>query len=489
MTNPSLHTPPGPPPLPGVGPSQAVGRRGRPRRGKKGKAETQPVLAERLLRYVTRNPRTVVAVGLVLTYVWRWHDFHGLFVALRLAAIFSVLSWLYLIVEPRAGALVAAVKRPYGAFIMLWTVWMLAGVPGALRPDVAWSFWYDIHFKNVLLFLFLAGTLANLKNLQILILANVVGLAPGIFFYMKGGMLWHWTPYSMYDRNDLALLFNMTVPVAVWSGVALKEKWAQAVAWTIAILAVTCIIGTGSRGGLLALAISSLLILVAFEGLSRKAKAAFLAFVAVLLVTAPDAYWDRMRTMLNPSEDYNLTDDHGRVEIWKRAIEYTKQRWTFGVGANNFSVAEVTMRQDRVRVAGARGAVTHNSFLQVAAETGLPGLVFFVGALLTSLWALVAQRRRLRKTRDDRLGNIAQLTELVALCLIAFIVGGFFLSQAYFSYLMVLFAIVAALEYVGEREIRAWKAQKAQARAHAAALATAHANTHVVGSGPYTRVG
>ena len=56
------------------------------------------------------------------------------------------------------------------------------------------------------------------------------------------------------------------------------------------------------------------------------------------------------------------------------------------------------------------------------------------------------------------------MCDLVTLCLTAYMVGGFFLSQGYFSYLMVLMALVAGLQYTGEESLKRWKAEKRAAR-------------------------
>jgi hypothetical protein len=43
------------------------------------------------------KPRTMLMGLLLLTYVWRFHDLSGLIAPLRLAAIATVGSWLYLL--------------------------------------------------------------------------------------------------------------------------------------------------------------------------------------------------------------------------------------------------------------------------------------------------------------------------------------------------------------------------------------------------------
>jgi len=408
-------------------------------------------------------------VGLILTFTWRWHDLSPVLVVFRLLAIFTVLSYAFLLFKPRLGVLRAAFKRPYVVCLCLWTLWMLAGVPTALDSTVAWDFWRGFQLKNLLLFVFVASTLASLRDLHLAVLANIAGMSAAVFFYIKMGMPQGWTPFSMYDRNDLALLFNMTIPMVAWAGVSLREGWARTTAWIILVAAVVCVIGTQSRGGLLALAVSSVFFLIRFKGVGAKAKTGFVVSIAVVLLMAPDAYWERMSTILNPQDDYNITSETGRIEIWKRGLNYTRDNWVFGVGAENFPIAEVVLGDVRdYRPGTLQGHVTHNSFLQIASENGVPGLLLFLAAFGWAFHGLSRTARRLRKTRDPTHASMAQLCDLMALSLVTYMVGGFFLSQGYFSYVMVLMGLVAGTEYVAEKHLSSWRhRRRGQARARA----------------------
>lgn len=404
-----------------------------------------------MVRNAVLNQRIFVAVALILVYVWRWQDFSPGIARLRVAAITTVASWAFLALAPNWPTLRVALRRPYTIGLLLWTAWMAVGIPVALNPDVAWEFVSGLQLKNVLFFLFLASTLSRARVIHILVLANIVGVSAGIYFYIKGGMPTERTPYAMYDRNDLALVFNMTIPLAVWAALNMREKWARAFCWGIASTGVVSVIGTQSRGGLLALGVISLLMLVSFKGITKKIKLALLVGVGLLLLAAPDAYWDRMSTLLDMDEDYNMVSDTGRKAIWTRGWGYFKDNpWT-GVGAENFMIAERTLGYDVQVGLRVGGAVTHNSFLQILSETGLPGFLFWFGMIVSGFFGIRRSQRRFRSSRNPADLVFVQLGDAVFLSLLAYCVGGFFLSQAFSPYLLVLLAIVGGLQLTSER--------------------------------------
>jgi O-antigen ligase len=93
----------------------------------------------------------------------------------------------------------------------------------------------------------------------------------------------------------------------------------------------------------------------------------------------------------------------------------------------------------------------HNSYVQVGAELGIPGLCFFTG-MIVSAWVGLLRRRRWSGGPDaapDPRGR--PLAQALAAALLGFAVGAFFLSLAYLEALYVLVALAAGL-----RRIPAW---------------------------------
>src|SRR5438477_222273 len=156
------------------------------------------------------------------------------------------------------------------------------------------------------------------------------------------------------------------------------------------LVLVVPLIRSGSRGGFLAFLAIVAFILVGFTTVPARARITGLVVILTVLgATASDKYWTQMQTIIRPHSDYNLTDDTGRMKIWKRGIAYMLDRPMLGVGMGNFPTAEGTLSplaRAGERGRGVRWGAAHNTFVQIGAELGIPGLLFFI-ALIGSVFA------------------------------------------------------------------------------------------------------
>src|SRR4029077_6953419 len=110
------------------------------------------------------------------------------------------------------------------------------------------------------------------------------------------------------------------------------------------------------------------------------------------IFSASDTVYDVQSTSVLQSA---IASSYSRRMLLMDSLILTYQHPVFGVGLGNFSVAQ----NDLARARGERMGswhVTHNSYTQVSSESGLPGLVLFLLALLFSFTAL---SRVLRKAR------------------------------------------------------------------------------------------
>ena len=167
----------------------------------------------------------------------------------------------------------------------------------------------------------------------------------------------------------------------------------------------------------------------------------------LFLATATDRYWSQMSTILTLDQDYNRTSETGRWHIWSRGIGYMLQHPILGVGANNFPIAEGTisplaaLQQYNI---GVRWNAAHNSFVQIGAELGVPGLILFVTAIAAAFSAL-GQVARLQRALPSRPRGPPQLAQALTGSLIGLAVGGFFLSLAYYEMLYAGLALAVGL--------------------------------------------
>ena len=153
------------------------------------------------------------------------------------------------------------------------------------------------------------------------------------------------------------------------------------------------------------------------------------------MFTASDQYWEQMQTITSDS-DYNHTSESGRLQIWGRGIGYMLQNPVLGVGPDNFSTAEGTLSPLAKRQqygVGVRWNAPHNSYVQIAAELGIPGFLLYVAVIVSAFRAL---------------GRAAPLTSALTASLLGFVVGSFFLSLAYSEMLYTLVALAVGVRKV-----------------------------------------
>jgi O-antigen ligase len=225
------------------------------------------------------------------------------------------------------------------------------------------------------------------------------------------------------DPNDFALNAVIVLPFAVFNLRNSSRLWTRA-CWLLgAVLLVAMIVSSGSRGGFIALSVSALLL--TWKTKSRKSIAFALSAVAVVLLLCFPSYRERMTTIFDTDRD-KLGSAQARQELLRRSIEVTSHRPILGVGPGQFQ-----------EVSGAWHE-THNTFTQLSAECGIPALFVF----------LMMARSAISKLRNG-MSNIEPSSSESTLCwcifcsVIAYLVGGFFLSTTYWLAPYVLFIYAA----------------------------------------------
>lgn len=419
------------------------------RRGTPAPPATQPVIA-------ARRPKWDLLLGCVAVYlatsVGRVHQLFPILAVFKPALVATVLAvGLYLLQQygPRRMRLL---RSPVTTCMLGLLVWGALSVPVALNHGVAFQFWTDFA-RTVLMALVIAGSVRSVSDVSrlVLVYAGVTVLYTGVVlsrFQLGGADSWRLGRLYNYDANDLATLIASAMPLVLYFVLGHRRLVVRILA--IAGLAVLLVglIRSGSRGGFIALLAIIAFVLVGFTTVSARARMIGLAAIlAVIFGASSDRYWTQMQTLLNPQQDYNLTSDAGRVQIWKRGLGYMMSHPLLGVGGQNFGVAEGTispLARRQERGIGVRWGAAHNTFIQVGAELGLPGLLLFIGMIAAAFKSL---RRVSRQwTRAGPAGaDLSRLAQALTAALISFVVGSFFLSLAYMDMLYTLLAFSIAL--------------------------------------------
>jgi len=394
----------------------------------------------------------------VMTGVGRLHQLFDFLNPLHLTLLSAGLATVaYMISAGPARRLRPVLRLRITRFLLAMTLWVALSIVGALWPGGAFHLLTDQFLKVVLMFVVLVGAVRGFRDVERLVFVYMlsVGIYAAVVLarFNVGGDRWRLAGLYYYDANEFGTLAVMCLPLAVYFLVRPNPLWRRLVSAGTAVVLVIGFIWTGSRGGFLAVLAVGAFLLLRFTAIRARWRILTTSLFALLFAaTATDNYWKGMKTLLQPKEDYNMTDDAGRVKVWKRGVGYMLQHPVFGVGGANFPTAEGTLSPlaaEALLGRPVKWSVAHNSFLQVGAELGIPGLIFFLGMFGSAFAALKrVQRNRAVQPPGARSPPAAQLAQALMAALIAYIVGGFFLALAYHELLYTLVALVAALQKV-----------------------------------------
>jgi O-antigen ligase len=407
---------------------------------------------------VVRTPAWDLLLGCVAVYiaagVGRVHELFPILSVFKPALLASVLAaGLYLLLQSGQRRM-HLLRSPMTTCMLALLVWGGLSVPFALHQGIAFQFWTDFA-RTVLMALVIAGSVRGGPDLSRLMLVyfGVTVLYTGVVLsrFQLGADDWRLGRLYNYDANDLATLIASAMPFGLYFLLGQRRLVVRVLAVAgLAILGVG-MIRSGSRGGLIALLAVVAFVLLGFTTVPVRARlVGLIAILAVVFTSASDRYWTQMQTMLNPHRDYNLTSEAGRLQIWDRGLGYMMAHPVFGVGGQNFGVAEGTispLARRRERGIGVRWGAAHNTFIQVGAELGVPGMLLFIGVIATAFRSLRRVTRRSARA-GPAAADLSRLSQALTAALIGFVVGSFFLSLAYMDMLYTLVAFSLALAKV-----------------------------------------
>ncbi|MBI5831844.1 MAG: O-antigen ligase family protein [Armatimonadetes bacterium] len=235
------------------------------------------------------------------------------------------------------------------------------------------------------------------------------------------------------DPNDLALSLVMIVPLllGLWQG---SRGPARLGAGGLAAVLVAGILGTRSRGGLLALL--AVLFLTGYRRIrSPRWRVVYVVLaLALALGTVHRVFAARGYGLTSMGRDISV---QGRLTAWKGGLRMMADHPLRGVGLYQFPTAFLAYRPKDFEFVT---LTAHNSLILVAGELAWPGLLTFL-PLLGTLLVAAARARRQAPERDE-----PELRQSVELCLAGWMVAAMFLSQSYHVWLYIGAGLVVAAD-------------------------------------------
>ncbi|HSW50282.1 MAG TPA: O-antigen ligase family protein, partial [Bryobacteraceae bacterium] len=233
------------------------------------------------------------------------------------------------------------------------------------------------------------------------------------------------------DSNYFALIAVATLPLTYFLLPAAAPAKRLLLAGS-GIFIVGAVLLSGSRGGLVSLGFCVL------YSLLRTRKRLLFSFTAAavlagLLAFLPQTGLDRI-----------LAQDTGTVAATQARIESSKAGWEMlksspltGVGLGMFKPTFAWMNDEM-----GWATIAHNSYIEVAAELGVPALILFL-LILWSSWRRARRTSRFLELAGDLAGG--KVAVAIEIGIAGYAVGALFLSAEYSRQLWVLVALGAAL--------------------------------------------
>jgi O-antigen ligase len=295
--------------------------------------------------------------------------------------------------------------------------------------------------RTILFYLLLVYAVNTFQDLRKMVWVFIAGALLLALFTILGGTSQggRMSASGTYDPNDIAMLFVIALPI-VYFFMSSRKGFAKVILFGTLLTLLFAFILTVSRGGFIGLMVIALLILFKDKGRSWVVKLAVLAVLTLAFIQfAPDTYWDRMKTIMS-EDDYNVTAEYGRKQLWLRGLGLMLDNPVTGVGAGAF----VTGLGYSFGDTGGKWLTAHNAFVQIGAELGVGGFALFILLILTSIrWM-----RRLQKKYASRSGDFKDhfwLITALEVSLWGYVATAMFLSAAYFAMFYFLIALCCIL--------------------------------------------
>lgn len=235
----------------------------------------------------------------------------------------------------------------------------------------------------------------------------------------------------MQDRNDFALHVMMVVPIAYAMAETAKNRWIKLGFLASTILMFICVILTFSRMGFLLILSAALML---FWSSRNKI---IMLLITVPIVTAflfavPETYFERIESIKTYEQDPSAT---GRIEAWIAGIEMGKDHLFTGVGLKCFELPEVYFKY-------ATGVmrVSHNAYVQLFSEAGLPALLAWFSLMMVGLYGA-----RTLAAHQEIPQEMQRYARAILRAILLYLIGSIFLNSAYFELPYLILASFVAL--------------------------------------------
>ena len=334
---------------------------------------------------------------------------------------------------------------PIPVVLILWMAWMsvtsLYAFNDADTVYFHWSKAMKIHGMLLVTMLLIRGRKQIDQLIWVICLSvGFYGVKGGIWTVLTGSRSQVWGPPRSYieGNNELALALVMLIPLMYYLYQTASRRWVRNVLIFSMVACGFSILGSHSRGALLAVLVAG-----AFLAIKSRRRALTAVIVASALASMiafmPSRWDDRMETIAHYEEDSSA---QGRLYAWQTIWNLAKDRPIVGGG---FDIATPEIYHRYAPVSDLAVFSPHSVYFQALGEHGFVGLFLFLTLAIVT-WRTATRLSKECERRTDY-EWVPILMRMIQVSLLGFGVGGAFLGLLHYDlpyYLATIVVLVGA---------------------------------------------
>jgi len=305
--------------------------------------------------------------------------------------------------------------RPPIIFMLLFMAWIGVSLVDMLLQG-SWQPHLRHHpllfFQALVLFLISSHYLLNERRSYTL--AFVICLIPAVRWLLQPSA-------DFYLEGDTAMLSAITLALALMGAAHAPGRILRAGFAATAINAAAMLLITQNRAAAIATAAALFVLWLSARRRTLVLGIALLVGAVVITIANPHDYWNRFRAIWSPEITHataalDRSTVQERLELWRASYDMARDNPWLGVGPGNYPNAVVFYNPSLAKLA------THNTVAAIAAETGIPGLLLFLGLIVSIITILVRQMANAGSFRQ-------QAARMMLAAIVGFLAGGLFISR------------------------------------------------------------
>jgi O-antigen ligase len=359
-----------------------------------------------------------------------------------LAAVVTLLGLLWRL-PPEAGRERWFQTRP-AKIMITFVAWFWLGWLWALAPDLHVEAGILIT-KYIVVFWLVYRLIDTPQKVTAFLIAHLIGCAYlgvlGLGADASGRLDGVGGP-GIDDSNTLGMHLGTGVIVGAMLLLTLRG-WRMAACIVAIALALNTLVLTGSRGAFLALVAGGAMLVYLKPAQHKRLFYAYGALGVLLFgYVASEQFWSRITTVTAAVDDTQTMDTsaESRIVMFKAQMKMAA-RYPWGAGHR---ASEVMSAQylDPIYLTAGGARSSHNAFMTVLVEQGVPGAVMFV---MMTLWVLRSLRALKQRAQQLQSSQVAIHAGAIGGSLVVVLIGGLFADFSKCEVQIWMFALLAAI--------------------------------------------